>query len=70
MVCHGDDCALVFQFQFKVMSLVPPVVGLVGPAWCTVGWSGAGNDLQEGWENEVLGGGKCRSDMKTWRYEG
>ena len=36
MVCYGDDCALVFRFQFKVMSLVPPVVGLVGLAWCTL----------------------------------
>ena len=60
MVCYGDDCALVFQFQFKVMCLV----GLVGPAWCTVGWSGAGNDLRESWENEMLGGGTYRSDMK------
>ena len=46
MVCYGDDCALMFQFQFKVVRLVPPVVGLVGPAWCTMGWSGAGNDFK------------------------
>ena len=63
MVCYGDDCALMFQFQFKVVRLVPPVVGLVGLAWCTVGWSGAGNDLQESWKNEIFGGGNCRSEI-------
>ena len=53
MVWYGDDSALLFQFQFEVMRLV----GWSG--WRTLGWSGAGNDLQESWKNEM----KFRSDL-------
>ena len=48
---YGDDSALLFQFQFEVMRLV----GWSG--W--LGRSGAGNDLQESWKNEM----KFRSDL-------
>ena len=53
IVWYGDDSALLFQFQFEVMRLV----GWSG--WRTLVRSGAGNDLQESWKNEM----KFRSDL-------